>query len=219
MPAATVKPGDVFGRLRVDSCAGRDRNGNRLLVCLCDCGGKTTVRAAALRGGTRSCGCAQRESASLRAKKRNHKHGGAYTVEYRLWHGMRERCSSVNSRGWASYGAKGIRVDPRWDDFAAFLADMGPRPTAKHSLDRWPDGSGNYAPGNVRWATPSEQSRNRKSNVILEHEGRRATMAEWAERTGIDRGVIWHRLHAGWAVERVLSTPVRSKRRKGEVAA
>lgn len=76
---------------------------------------------------------------------------------------MRERCQQpLGHKDYPFYGARGIRVCPEWQqDFAAFLAHIGYRPSPKHSLDRWPNNRGNYEPGNVRWATAKQQANNR----------------------------------------------------------
>jgi hypothetical protein len=89
------------------------------------------------------------------------RHGLSGTALHRVWSTMLARCRNPNSRGWQFYGSRGIRVCERWLSFENFLADMGPRPSPKHSLDRI-DNDGNYEPGNVRWATQSEQIGNRR---------------------------------------------------------
>lgn len=87
------------------------------------------------------------------------------TPEQIAWMSMRQRCRNPSACGYELYGAKGVRVCERWDTFANFLADMGPRPPGT-SLDRYPNRHGNYEPGNCRWATPAEQMQNRRDNVL-----------------------------------------------------
>ena len=87
-------------------------------------------------------------------------HGMQGTPTYHSWSNMIQRCTNPKHHKYANYGAKGITVCERWREFANFLADMGVRPEGK-TLDRYPDNTGNYEPGNCRWATPAEQQRNR----------------------------------------------------------
>ena len=91
--------------------------------------------------------------------------GVGRSVEYRLWSGMKDRCFNKNEQDYPYYGGAGITVCERWLTFEPFLADMGRRPSPKHSLDRI-DGTGNYEPGNVRWATRSLQNYNRRRKRI-----------------------------------------------------
>jgi hypothetical protein len=89
----------------------------------------------------------------------NKTHGGRKTPEYRCWTAMNTRCFNRNNAAFQAYGGRGISVCDRWSDFAMFLADMGPRPSLHHSIDRI-DNDGDYEPANCRWATQAEQNRN-----------------------------------------------------------
>ena len=91
-------------------------------------------------------------------------HGLYKTREYKSWQAMKTRCQNPTNPGYARYGAKGIKVCERWQKFENFLADMGIRPEGT-SLDRYPNNSGNYEPGNCRWATDEQQHENRKPKI------------------------------------------------------
>lgn len=147
----------------------------------------------------------------------NPKHGESWsggattrTPEYVAWINMLGRCTSPNYTGFALYGGRGIRVCERWlTSYSAFLADMGRRPTPAHSLDRV-DADGNYEPGNCRWATESQQQRNRRNNRMITAFGQTKCLAEWSESTGIKRETIAVRIKSGHAPERALDpTPLR----------
>jgi hypothetical protein len=105
---------------------------------------------------------------------------------------------------------KGIRVCDRWlgpDGFRNFLADMGKRPSAEHSLDRI-DNAGHYEPVNCRWATPLVQQTNRSDNVFVEHGGRRLCIQEWARELGLRANTLQYRIAKGWPVERAFARPM-----------
>lgn len=147
------------------------------------------------------------------------KHGLSYTLEYRAWQQMRLRCLDSEHAAYPGYGGRGITVCDRWkDDVAAFVADMGLKPTPKHELDRIDNDAG-YSPENCRWATRSENDRNRRNNRTIEFGGEVRSLAEWSERLGICGDTIVKRLDAGWGTERALTTPVRRKMsaRQGDV--
>lgn len=125
--------------------------------------------------------------------------------EYSTWMSMIARCSKVTTVGYAEYGGRGIRVCPEWSSFATFLADMGPRPSSHHSLDRV-DVDGNYEPSNCRWATVLEQARNRRDNLYLTYQGETLSLAEWAERLELPQGRLRNRVNQGLPVELILQT-------------
>lgn len=145
------------------------------------------------------------------------KHGFSYTPEYRAWQMMRLRCLDPKHRAYPNYGGRGITVCDRWKDSPAnFIADMGPKPSADHELDRFPDNNGNYEPGNCRWATRKQNSRNRRSNRLVSYRGEQLTLAEWCEMLNMPADTVAHRLDAGWSAELALETPVRAKSPKGQ---
>jgi hypothetical protein len=117
---------------------------------------------------------------------------------------MRERCRNPNCRQWPWYGALGIKVCERWEtSFDAFLEDMGERPPGT-TLDRI-DGNKDYEPGNCRWATALEQSRNQRHNVYVEHQGRRVFLRELCEERSLPWMRVYQRIRSGWSVEEALS--------------
>jgi hypothetical protein len=122
-----------------------------------------------------------------------HARRGRSTPEFHSWCLMINRCRNASAPKYRYYGGRGIRVCEEWqgdDGFAAFLAHIGPRPGHGYSVDRFPDQNGDYRPGNVRWATMREQCRNRRNNRFVEIEGRRMTLAEAEEVTGVKQQTI-----------------------------
>ncbi|MFJ5151393.1 hypothetical protein ACIQCF_07355 [Streptomyces sp. NPDC088353] len=148
-----------FGRLTV---AAEPTPGKRSRVDVrCDCGTKKTIATRALGTSTHSCGCLGKETSAARSRTHG-KHGSS---EYRIWQGMKWRCLNPNYKPYPNYGGRGITVCDRWrDSFEAFLADVGPRPSPNHTLDRI-DNDGNYEPGNVAWRTYKEQAQNKRPQL------------------------------------------------------
>jgi hypothetical protein len=132
--------------------------------------------------------------------------------EYGCWKSMRNRCYNPRNVSFKYAGAKGVTVCDTWRySFVAFLNDMGPAPTPQHTLDRFPDPNGNYQSGNVRWATPKQQSHNSKNPRWLTLHGRTLCLSDWEKETGLSAGTITHRLKKGWSVEQALTTPADSR--------
>lgn len=163
--------GASFARLTVVRFLGIKRS-RSYWQCSCVCGGTTaTTTCALISGKTRSCGCLVGEVATAR-NLASCVHGESshdrISKEYSSWTSMKSRCNNQNNHKYPIYGGRGIKVCDRWQNgdggrsgYECFLADMGRRPTATHSIDRYPDKDGNYEPGNCRWATPTEQNNNR----------------------------------------------------------
>ncbi len=148
-----------------------------------------------------------------------YKHGLARTAEYRVWRHMMQRCYYPADASYGRYGGRGISVCHEWRrSVAQFYADMGPRPTSKHQIDRI-DNEKDYEPENCRWATNKQNARNRRSNRPLEFSGRKLTCSEWSELTGIPYVTIKKRIQLGWTIEDALTRPIQIQFRNAKVRA
>jgi hypothetical protein len=123
--------------------------------------------------------------------------------EYRSWADMKNRCDNSNIKNYEFYGIRGITYCERWNSFDNFLADMGKKPSANHSLGRI-DNNGNYEPTNCRWETREQQGNNRRDNVFLECDGQRMTISQWARKVGISRNTLYRRYRLGWSDEQIV---------------
>ncbi len=132
------------------------------------------------------------------------KHGLSQSAVYEVWHGMHQRCEQPSYHSFPRYGGRGITVCERWASIENFIADMGEPPPGM-SLDRI-DNSGPYSPENCRWATRSQQQRNKRDNRSITFNGETLLVVEWAERLNLPYYRILHRLNAGRPIEDVLST-------------
>lgn len=208
------RAGQRMGRLRFISRAGSDIHSKAIWNAICDCGKAVVV---VFTPHTRSCGCLKNDVSGARLRTHGMSHKSS---EYTIWARMRERCMVKSDAGYANYGGRGIRICARWNEFPLFLADMGPRPSPNHSIDRI-DVNGNYEPSNCRWASRQEQARNTRANRLLTHNGKTMCVAAWADEVGIPAHVLSLRLNAyGWSVDRALTESVRKvRRRRGEVVA
>jgi hypothetical protein len=175
--------GKRFGRLTV-----QNRIANRYdkahWKCRCDCGGAAEVSTAGLKSGhTSSCGCIYRES-----RRTSHStHGMSRAPEYRVWKNMIARCENTNRDFYKRYGGRGISVCAKWRrSFPAFMADMGPRPTLKHSIDRIDNDRG-YTPKNCQWATNEEQGQNTSRTRKITIDGVTLGVNAWARRLHLSK--------------------------------
>ena len=180
-----------FGRLLVLYAAEHNpkrKKKEKYWTCLCDCGTIKDINGYSLRvGDTKSCGCYVKE----RIKNQNLSHGMVNSKEYKSWLHMKYRCLNKNSKKYKIYGGRGIKVCDKWiNSFEEFLKDVGFAPSSIHTLDRI-DVNGNYEPSNCRWATPLEQSANKRNTIYIEYENELVPMCTLARILGINYKYFW----------------------------
>lgn len=214
MPIRTNETMIVNGRLKQVGLSFRSSKKRRSAVFLCNCGNRNVILLESVsEGKTTSCGCLKSESSSARLIKHGNAKRGQASPAWATWQAMRRRCADPNSNRWDMYGGRGITVCERWrESFEAFLEDMGPRPDGC-SIDRIDNNKG-YSKENCRWASVSEQARNRKSSVLIEFNGKTQCITEWSEEVGIGFATLYQRLKKGWSVEKALTHPVRVRRKE-----
>lgn len=198
--------GKRFGRLTVIASASSTREpsgiARRRWECRCECGSTILVRTSDLTGGhTQSCGAHWRYNGASRG------HGMSLSPTWNTWEGMLKRCYRPSNASYRRYGARGITVCERWRQFENFFADMGVRPEGKE-LDRI-DTNGNYEPGNCRWVTRAENSRNRCDTRMISALGKTQCLTDWARELGIHVSSLSARLDRGWSPERAVTVPPR----------
>jgi hypothetical protein len=201
--------GKRFGRLIAGEAVRKP--GKWHIRCKCDCGNETLVRCDHLKSGrSSSCGCYSKTLSSLRSLKHGDSRiGGKRAPEFGAWAKMNDRCRNPRNNNYNRYGGRGISVCQEWQEsYTAFLAAMGRRPSVLHSLERI-NNNGNYDPGNVRWATKVDQCNNRRTNRLLEFNGKIQTLAQWGREVGIPSLTLGARLNRGWSAEKTLTEALR----------
>ena len=201
MPRRMVVAGTKYGQLTavrfLTQC-----NSNDYWLFQCDCGREKIALTEHGRPRATSCGCIGRN----KTLKRNTTHGMSGLSEYNIWKSMRKRCNSRKAVNYQRYGGVGITICERWaNSFENFLADMGRRPSPKHSLDRFPDRKGNYEPTNCRWATIKQQNNNTNRNFYVTVDGRTMSLMEATELRNVNYSKVYSRLKKGWTIERALA--------------
>ena len=170
MPVKVIMVGRVFGKRKVIGRAQKKWGVKPFWHVQCECGAEDDVLGAALRQGkANQCRRCRAKEFGIRSTTHGQARVGKISSEFRIWSGMKDRCTNPHSEHWRLYGGRGIKVCERWmTDFSAFFVDMGARPSAKHSLDRFPNNDGNYEPSNCRWATQKEQIHNQRKHGLIE---------------------------------------------------
>lgn len=189
--------------------------------CKCSCGFIGIVKGLELRRGSMSCGHngttykhgnARRKPKSSELQKVKHGFAkqGHRPAEYSVWVGMRVRCNDSSQESYANYGARGIKVCQRWDDFSLFFEDMGSRPTSEHTIERI-DNDGDYEPNNCRWATRAEQARNNRRTILLTFGDETACLKDWCEHFGISYNAVVQRIKKGQDAEEAFTAILRKE--------
>lgn len=155
-----------------------------------------------------SCGCMRR--ASIAARKTTH--GMSGHKAFAVWRSMLDRCALPTHQAWHNYGGRGISVCKEWrGSFAAFWADMGPTYREGLTLERR-DNSAGYSPENCVWATRKRQARNKRPNVLINTPWGRITVAEAADRSGLNRTTLYYRVNNGVPEHRLFEAPDTSRK-------
>lgn len=178
---------------------------NGKLECSCSCG-KTHFVGIGNINRTKSCGCLVRDT----LLKRNTKHGlaTAHKKAFNAWNSAVQRCHNPRNPRFKDYGGRGIKVCARWRaNFANFLHDMGDPPPNKE-IDRRKNNRG-YSKGNCHWIDKRTNMNNRRTTIILTHEGETLPLSHWVQKVGIRGNVIERRLKLGWPVHKALTVPVK----------
>lgn len=195
MAAIVDMTGRIYGRLTVTSYSKPSKRvpkGGISWLCNCSCGNICWVFGPRLRtGNTKSCGCLQVDSRRTSNLTHGHAGKGKRSREYRSWAHARERCTNPKCCDFRHYGGRGIVFCDRWlNSFENFLADMGPAPK-NTSIDRI-NNSGDYEPGNCRWATRTQQARNRRGVPLYNINGRSLTLPEIGNLLDLSTSAIGH---------------------------
>lgn len=199
--------GKIFNRLTVVKYSHTQAYSD-VYFCTCSCGNTCLAKGYLLISGKKkSCGCLKRENdlnRSLKAKERRLK-DPAYRL-IKVWKSMKYRCYNPKSIGYHRYGGRGIKVCDEWfensKNFLKWAIDNGYKFGLE--IDRI-NNNGNYEPSNCRWATSSQNSNNRSTNVMISFNGYNLNIKQWSEKTGFNCSLIRERLARGWSVEDCLS--------------
>ena len=197
----TIKPGQKYGKLTILSTHYKMGTYRYYAICDCDCGTKNYVsRIDHLRNRKNiGCGCVHKEAVTT--------HGRWGHPLFVTWQHMISRCHDITDKRYSYYGQRGITVCDKWKDINQFILDMEPTHKPGLQIDRIDNNKG-YYPENCRWATSTEQARNKRSNVNVFHKGKTLCLAEWSEITGINRATLSDRIvKLKWSVEKALTTP------------
>lgn len=201
--------GQIFGKLKVIDCAGRNHRKQALWNCLCECGKKVVVHGNHLRSNrTKSCGCLRSEVSAIVNSTHGFTRVGKVHPLHAVWVAMKQRCTNQNNHAYHNYGGRGITVCERWmNSFEDFYLDMGECPP-NMTLERI-NNDGSYSPENCIWETRSEQAKNRRSAIasMIEFDGKKWHLCDLANQYNHNPGVLHHRIYsAKWPIEKAVLT-------------
>lgn len=209
----THKSGDKYGRWMLTGKSYTDLEGRRkrqYLEGICDCGKVKWVDIYSLTlGKSTSCGCKAIEGTIKRSTKHGHGSRKNRHPVYRLWHDIRQRCENENNPAYKNYGGRGISVCDEWQDFVTFFnwcIDNGWGEGLE--IDRI-DNNSIYKPINCHFTTPAVQSRNRRSNVIIEAFGEKKCALDWvnSEVCSVCLQTLLNRIRSGVPSEIAIKSP------------
>lgn len=207
--------GQAFGKLKVISRGDTPA----WYKCKCSCGNERLARSSELLNGTvKSCGCLFWEVLHEKNSKVG-THHMTKTRLYRIWYGMRMRCTFTKNRDYMNYGGRGIKYCDQWKHFEPFMEWAFAHGYEEHLTLERVDVNGNYEPDNCKWITGKEQYYNKTTNRYIEHNGEKKTVAQWAKEIGISRQGLRYRLEAGWTINQMLSEKNQGQDRSGSVNA
>lgn len=193
------KEGDIVGTATFINIL-ESKNGRRAEF-KCKCGKTFSASISKVeRSNIKGCGCWKIQHGHTVGAK----NGGKRSSEYMAWLNMIKRCCSITDAAYKDYGGRGIVVCDRWlHSFENFIADMGLKPTSKHSIDR-KNNDGNYEVSNCRWVLKKIQARNQRSNIFITHNNETLCLSAWSEKIGIKNGNLWARLKRGWSIADII---------------
>jgi hypothetical protein len=178
-----------------------NKNNSPMALYECSCGNKKEIRPSFVNSGrVVSCGCY--------AKEKMFKHGLTSNPLFRTWILIKQRCYNQNNEQYKYYGARGIQMCEEWFNEPKSFVEWGAANGWQKGLeiDRENNDLG-YSPENCRWVTPKINSNNRRSNIIVEHEGRKQTVKQWAEELNLNYAMLIGRINKGWDTGKALTMP------------
>lgn len=193
----------TYGYWTVLKPIGPNKHGSIMWLCRCRCGVEKSIDGQSLRKGiSLSCRCKKLGAKMTRGETRK----GKPTPEFSAYHGAKGRCCNANNDKFPDYGGRGIKF--LFESFEEFLAEVGRRPSPKHTLNRI-NNDGHYEPGNVEWADATTQSRNRRNNISITANGKTQTMIDWSAESGLKFETIVSRIYLyHWCHQCAVTLPV-----------